>query len=200
MRCEAESASDGSSNWYRINWDKNAFEMQAVNFRITQVLGSTESTGSNVTDGSSTAAPTGPTDLEPTPTLNSSNYTPPNEQQGSSGQNVSVLEISEAHVTNQSTTVPLTTVIAAAAGAAAFVIVLLILVGILLNKVKRQKKVIEMTTEEIDEFLQGMPWHKAQANGISGLFVLPYDTRLEIPKTDVDFCKTSTHRQNLMTL
>ena len=54
-----------------------------------------------------------------------------------------------------------------------------------------------MTAEEIDEFLQGMPWQKAEAKGINGLFVLPYDTKLEILKSDVVFRKSSSRNKNL---
>ena len=184
VRCEAESASDGSSNWYRINWDKNAFEMLAVNFRITQVLGSTKSIGSNVTERSSTAAPTSPTDLEPTSTLNSSNYVPhPYPEEASTGQKLPGLPTSESN------SIPFTTAIAAAAGTAAFVVLLLILLAILLLKVKRQKKFIEITKDEIDEFMLGVAAEKAHAKGINGLFVLPYDKSLEIPKSALNFRK-----------
>ena len=59
-----------------------------------------------------------------------------------------------------------------------------------MKKEKEQRKQIEITQEEIDEFLLGVPRHKADANGMNGLFVLPYDRRLEVPKADVTFCKT----------
>ena len=85
--------------------------------------------------------------------------------------------------------VPLTTVVAAAAGAAAFLALLLILVVVLMRKVKRQRKEIEITNEEIDEFMLGVAAEKANAKGINGLFILPYDTKLEIPKSDVIFRK-----------
>ena len=62
------------------------------------------------------------------------------------------------------------------------------LVAFLVRKVKQKRKTIELTGEEIDEFLQGVPREKANAKGINNLFVLPYDTRLEIPKADVSFC------------
>ena len=95
--------------------------------------------------------------------------------------------------------VPLTIVIASAGGAAAFLILLLILLVILVNKVKQQRKQIELTREEIDEFLLGIPRHKANANGINDLFVRPYDTRLEISKDDVVFCKHKlTNTRKLM--
>ena len=46
-----------------------------------------------------------------------------------------------------------------------------------------------MTNDEIDEFMLGIAAEKAQSKGINGLFVLPYDTKLEIPKSDVTFRK-----------
>ena len=76
---------------------------------------------------------------------------------------------------------------AVAGGAAACVTLLLILVVFLIKKVKCQRKAIEITKEEIDEFTVGVAAEKAKAKGINGLFVLPYDTRLEIPKSDVNF-------------
>ena len=54
---------------------------------------------------------------------------------------------------------------------------------------KRQSKQIEMTKEEIDEFMLGIAQEKAQAKGINGLFVLPYDKKLEIPKSRITFRK-----------
>ena len=65
----------------------------------------------------------------------------------------------------------------------------LILVVTLMKKVKEQRKEIEMSKEEIDEFMLGVATEKARAKGINGLFILPYDTKLEIPKTDVTFRK-----------
>ena len=85
--------------------------------------------------------------------------------------------------------ISVTTVIGAAGGATAFFLLLLILVILLLRKVKKQREEIEMTNEEIDEFMLGIAAEKASAKGINGLFVLPYDTRLEIPKSDVTFRK-----------
>ena len=84
---------------------------------------------------------------------------------------------------------PLKTVIESAGGAAAFLILLLIFVVILMNKVKQQRKEIEMTNEEIDEFMLGVATEKANAKGINGLFILPPDTKLEIPKSDEVFRK-----------
>ena len=87
-----------------------------------------------------------------------------------------------------------TTVIGAAGGAAAFIVLLLVLLLLLLKKVKRQRKQIRITKEEIGEFLLGVPLHKAHATGINELFVLPYDTKLEIPKSDVVFCEPYKQR------
>ena len=75
-------------------------------------------------------------------------------------------------------------------GAATCMMLLLVIVIILVRKVKEQRKTIEMTNEEIDEFMRGVPREKANAKGINELFVLPYDTSLEVPRTDVSFCKT----------
>ena len=90
----------------------------------------------------------------------------------------------------QNAFVPITTVIASTGGAAAFFISLLILVVILLSKIKRQRKEIEMTKKEIDEFMLGMAAEKANAKGINGLFVLPYDKSLEVSKSSVKFRKS----------
>lgn len=79
---------------------------------------------------------------------------------------------------------------AVAGGAAACLMLLLALVFFLVKKVKEQRKTIEITNEEIDEFMLGIAAEKAQAKGINGLFILPYDTGLEIPKSDVTFRKT----------
>ena len=57
------------------------------------------------------------------------------------------------------------------------------------QKVKRQRKKFEMSKEEMDEFILGIAAEKAKAMGINGLFILPYDTRLEIPKADLSFRK-----------
>ena len=65
-------------------------------------------------------------------------------------------------------------------GAAVCVALLLTLVIILMRKVKRQRKQIEMTNEEIDEFMLGIAAEKANAKGINGLFILPYDTNPHI--------------------
>ena len=75
-------------------------------------------------------------------------------------------------------------------GASVCVAVLLTLVIILIRKVKRQRHEIEMTQEEINEFMLGIAAEKAKAKGINGLFILPYDTKLEIPKSNVTICKT----------
>lgn len=72
-------------------------------------------------------------------------------------------------------------------GAAACLALLLALVIFLVRKVKEQRKTIEMTNDEIDEFRLGIAAEKARAKGINGLFILPYDTSLEIPKSDVTF-------------
>ena len=74
-------------------------------------------------------------------------------------------------------------------GAVAIVFLLLTLVVILMKKVKRQEKKLEITAEEIDEFMLGIAAEKANAKGINGLFVLPYDPKLEIPKSDVTIRK-----------
>ena len=66
---------------------------------------------------------------------------------------------------------------------------MLTLVIVLMRKVKEQRKTLEMTNDEIDEFMLGIAAEKAQSKGINGLFVLPYDTKLEIPKSDVTFRK-----------
>ena len=79
-----------------------------------------------------------------------------------------------------------TAVIYAISGGAAFCLLLMLaLVIVLMRKVKSQRKTIELTSEEISEFMRGIATEKANAKGINGLFVLPYDTGLEIPKTDV---------------
>ena len=66
---------------------------------------------------------------------------------------------------------------------------LLALVIVLMKKMKKQRKELEMTNEEIDEFMLGIAAEKANARGINGLFILPYDTKLEIPKSDVTISK-----------
>ena len=68
-------------------------------------------------------------------------------------------------------------------------VLFLVLLLLLLKKVKTQRRQIEITKEEVDEFLLGVPRHKANAKGINEPFVLPYDTKLEIPKSKVVFCK-----------
>ena len=87
---------------------------------------------------------------------------------------------------------PLTTVYAAAGGAAALVIILLTLLALLLRKVNKQRKEIELSKDEIDEFMQGVAAEKAKAKGINGLFVLSYDKSLEIAKSSLNFCKPYT--------
>ena len=79
--------------------------------------------------------------------------------------------------------VPLRVVIAAIVGVTAILVLLLILVIILLKRREETK----LTNEEIDEFLLGVSAEKANAKLIDGPFVLPYDTRLEIRKSDVLF-------------
>ena len=99
-------------------------------------------------------------------------------------------ELNSANGSTTPPSIPVTTVIVTTAGGAAvFVALSSIVVLILLRKVKRQRKKIEMTNEEIDEFMLGVAAEKANAKGINGLFVLPYDTRLEIPKAEVHFRK-----------
>ena len=78
-------------------------------------------------------------------------------------------------------------------GAAVGLVLLLALVIVLARKVKEQRKRIEITNEEIDEFMLGIAAEKAQAKGINGLFILPYDMSLEIPKSDVTFSKSCGH-------
>ena len=75
-------------------------------------------------------------------------------------------------------------------GGSTCLLLLVVLVIFLVKKVKEQRKTIEVTNEEIDEFMLGIAAEKAQAKGINGLFILPYDTSLEIPKSDVTFRKT----------
>ena len=75
--------------------------------------------------------------------------------------------------------------------AAAFIILPLVLVLTLYKIVRRQRKRIAMTNEEINEFMKGVAAGKVAAKGINGLFVLPYDTWLEIPKSDITFHKAS---------
>ena len=79
--------------------------------------------------------------------------------------------------------VPLRFVIASIVGATAILVLLLILVIVLLKRREETK----LTHEEIDEFLLGVSAEKAKAKLINGPLVLPYDTRLEIPKADVLF-------------
>ena len=75
------------------------------------------------------------------------------------------------------------------AGATTCMLLLLALVVLLVRKLKQQRKVIEMTNEEIDEFMLGIAEEKAKSKGLNGLFILPYDTRLEIPRADVVISK-----------
>ena len=76
-------------------------------------------------------------------------------------------------------------------GAAVSVLLLLALVAVLMKKVKSQRKKLELTNEEITEFLLGVPREKASVKGINDLFVLPYDTKLEVVRSDVTFRKSS---------
>ena len=83
-------------------------------------------------------------------------------------------------------------------GAAACVLLLLTLIILLVKKVKRQQKRLEMTAEEIDEFMLGIAAEKANAKGINGLFILPYDTKLEIPKSEVTIRKPCSFQPYLL--
>ena len=78
---------------------------------------------------------------------------------------------------------------AVSGGAATFIILLLVIVVTLSKIVKRQREQIELTNEEIDEFMLGVAAEKVNSKGLNGLFVLPYDTKLEIPKSDITFRK-----------
>ena len=71
-------------------------------------------------------------------------------------------------------------------GAGSCLLLMLALVIILMRKVESQRKTIELTSEEIDEFMLGIAAEKANSRGINGLFVLPYDAALEVPKSDVN--------------
>ena len=82
-------------------------------------------------------------------------------------------------------------------GAGVCILLLLFVVIILLKKVKRQRERIDMTADEIHEFMQGITAEKANAKGINGLFVLPYDKTLEILKSDVTFGKTYSYNLHL---
>ena len=58
-----------------------------------------------------------------------------------------------------------------------------------LNVVKLLRKSHDMTSEEIALFIHGMSPEGIHARGTAGLFYLPYDFNLEIPKSQVIFRK-----------
>ena len=163
VKCQTQSLGSGTSSWYRLatNWLFVSSEINPKN--------SWDDKYSRYEAVSTTQQPATSTSYfsSVNPTIRQSSF-----------------DISPV---NHQPSVPLPIVIASAGGAAAFVVLLLILVIVLLRKVKQQRKEIEMTQEEIDEFMLGVAAEKANAKGINGLFILPYDTRLEIPKADVAF-------------
>ena len=178
VRCETNATSEASSRWYKL---KEKWEFEGQDFRF---------------DPQVTWNPKKPTDeaVKTTEETFMSHTIPVKPFDDTTHGPTANLPTSAKPITQQSTahqpsSVPLTTVVAAAAGAAAFLILLLVLVVILFKKVKEQRNEIEMTNEEIDEFMLGVTAEKANAKGINGLFILPYDTKLEIPKSGVIFRK-----------
>ena len=158
-KCVTNRTSDTSSRWYSL--ERWGFETQGDGFNSTVTSDSTNSNNEAV-------------DLTGTPF---------------NGNTVPDKITTEPSRADSSASVPVAVVVGTAGGAAAFVALSLIVVVILMKKVKQQRKLIEITREEIDEVLLGVPRHKANAKGMNDLFVLPYDTNLEIPKSDVIFCK-----------
>ena len=88
--------------------------------------------------------------------------------------------------------IPVKTFDLAIMAAVTCVIFLLVLAAILVRKVlkKKGKTSSEITEEEIEEFMQGVPEEKLKSQGIIAPFFLPYDTGLEVPKSDVAFRKS----------
>ena len=174
-KCETETMGNGASRWYRL--DRNgSFVEQDSEFHPTVTWNASNSYNEAVME----------TTEEPSTSTGNFNAVNHTTQQSSSDH---------SPVSHQPS-VPLSVVIASAGGAAAFVVLLLILLAILMRKVEQQRTQIQITKEEIDEFLLGVPRHKATAKGMNDLFVLPYDTSLEIPKSDMTFRKACDHHSN----